>query len=127
MKPSLPNAAKTPAASAAVDAPSLPRVSFTPAPWHTANGIIYHDGAAGSLGLKLGSPWVEEAWSYDDADEETLANAHLIAAAPELYAAAQAFADAGNMSAFSADANKALAKAHDLATAALAKARGETP
>ncbi len=64
---------------------------FTPGPWHTRGGMIFHDGAAGAIGLKLGSPWREEAWCDDDADEETLANAHLIAAAPSLYAALEEY------------------------------------
>jgi hypothetical protein len=77
--------------------PHSPQAQFTPGPWFTYDdGIIRHNGPAGVLGLKLGSPWLEEAWSYDDADAETRANARLIAAAPTMAGYIQRKADEGD-------------------------------
>ena len=57
----------------------------TPGPWMTwGDGIVRHKGSGGLLGVKIGSPWEEDAWCRDDADAETLANARLIVAAPAL-------------------------------------------
>ena len=63
----------------------------TPKPWFTKDGIVYQKtGDRGILTdppIKIGSGWREDKWSYDFADDETLANAHLIAAAPDMFEA----------------------------------------
>lgn len=64
----------------------------TPGPWSTdGDGIVRHHGSGGVLGIKLGSPWIEGAWDRENADAETLANARLIAAAPDGLAFAMAY------------------------------------
>lgn len=60
-----------------------------------------------------------------DLDHVSGHDARLIASAPDLCEAVQAFVDAGNMSVFASGSDKALAVAFDKAEAALAKARGE--
>ncbi len=57
----------------------------TPGRWYTnGDGIVRHSGSGGVFGVKLGSPWIEGAWERENADPETLANARLIASAPDL-------------------------------------------
>ena len=57
---------------------------WTPRPWNVNDGYICD--AKGDL-IKMPSGWKDDAWIDDNADEESAANARLIAAAPDLYAA----------------------------------------
>jgi hypothetical protein len=59
----------------------------TPAPWFVDKDHIVRVGRPGSgflMPVKIATGWKEDAWFGDDSDEESRANAHLIAAAPEL-------------------------------------------
>lgn len=61
----------------------------TPGPWVAeGDGCVRHSIPCGfntfNQSIKLGSGWIEGAYTDGDADEETLANARLIAAAPDL-------------------------------------------
>lgn len=60
----------------------------TPGPWHTeGDGIVRHSNGAGIMAnspIKLGSGWREDSFCGCDADNEVIANARLIAAAPTM-------------------------------------------
>jgi hypothetical protein len=59
-------------------------MTHTPGPWEMrADGCVHRAGHKWGL-VKIISPWREEAW---DGDPEAIANARLIAAAPEMLAA----------------------------------------
>lgn len=97
--------------------------AWTPGPWVAPEGPFvgghYVHTANNDADICEMPGWPREHWHEEEA------NAHLIAAAPELYEAAQAFVDAGNMSVFDGGSDKALADAFAKAEAALRKARGE--
>lgn len=107
---------------------------FTPGPWVAG---VSSDGHVVSMGEAIQTPWSfashlrwECAHLIDEDEDceqgraqfqESSANAHLIAAAPELYAVAEAalyLADLGSD-------DPVLVEFRDKARAALAKARGE--
>jgi hypothetical protein len=119
---------------------------FTPAPW-VATYFTRPDGSPIETGEHVAETIAFSASQSDRAelhgvtltgDEDGVIvcytgngprsqdNAHLIAAAPELYEALSLFVTAGEMSVFDGGANKAMAVAFDAAERALAKARGET-
>ena len=94
---------------------------FTPGPWEVSPGYrqpwVRQEGHHGKH-IPIVSPWVEDAFGSDSDPrrEETIANMHLIAAAPELYevceemlnalegSTAQVMATAGRMKAILAKA-----------------------
>ena len=83
----------------------------TPGPWKVdASGCVHQQGNKWSF-IPLISPWAESA--FDHTDQIALANARLIAAAPDLLAALQEL--------YYARTDKAEA----MACAAIAKATGE--
>jgi hypothetical protein len=58
---------------------------WTRGPWTVGDdGIVDNQNG---FPIKLATGWKEDAWQNDDADEESKANARLIASAPELYTA----------------------------------------
>lgn len=93
---------------------------FTPGPWLVFDDAGFGDGYVGvSMGSHIGSPnsyetghlWFCEV-EFLDADAETIANAALIAAAPDLYKALASIENDGSIPvAVWALRNKALAKA----------------
>lgn len=66
-------------------------VQHTPGPWHVGSDGVVKVGAAGAdhycPPLRVASGWREDAWCGSDGNDETRANARLIAAAPDLRAA----------------------------------------
>lgn len=59
----------------------------TPGKWFSlGDGIVYVEDTKRVYDspVKLGSGWIEDAWADDKADDEVLANANLVAAAPDL-------------------------------------------
>jgi hypothetical protein len=101
-------------------------MSHTPGPWRTDRNNT-HGGQIAVVHHCVGNDWVE-IWSPDAtaADEKEMeANARLIAAAPELLEALEAFDKAAKESTtiigFAAKAFKLLTKTR----AAIAKARGQ--
>jgi len=60
----------------------------TPGPWFTdGDGIVRVKSDAGIMSdppIKVGSGWREDCWCDEDANDESKANARLIAAAPDL-------------------------------------------
>lgn len=90
--------------------------NFTPGPWAIDGLSLVHVADASRGGQRV---------TVADVRHNREANAHLIAAAPELYEALGAFVSAANLSVFDKGADAALANAFDLAERALAKARGE--
>ena len=103
----------------------MSEAKFTPGPWRRLKWGGIATGAESDLTAKRvrhSSCWVTNAWCESDSTSETIANDHLIAAAPELYEALdQILDDMGN------DGLSCCQAAKDQARAALAKARGETP
>lgn len=105
---------------------------WTPGPWEFFEGEDneYHGKIRDDiLGTIVANDWhIARIWDFNDADnaatEECQANAHLIAAAPELYEALEANMQLVHALTGATDdlANNIL----DLGNKALAKARGET-
>ena len=89
---------------------------FTPGPWFVGweNTICHGSGRFNEIPLSTG--WIEGCWQGDDATEESIANARLIAAAPELYEALDRIWNGDGLT----------AEAKLAAQLALAKARGES-
>lgn len=97
--------------------------TFTPGPWRV--NAKYPSEVDAPNGLTVASCWHEEAVGVtvqlvdvlDCSPEESIANAHLIAAAPDLYAALERLvaewrgADAGTLFSAVKEADAALAKA----------------
>lgn len=97
---------------------------FTPGPWKVEP--VNYDGDGGTL-VRFNGVCIANVWGvleYRQVDEESSANAHLIAAAPELYEAME------DLLTVLADRKykgfEARLESHSrIARAALAKARGE--
>lgn len=98
--------------------------NFTPGPWFVFDDAGLGDGYVGiSMGTHIDSPnfydtnhlWFCEV-EYSDADDETIATADLMSAAPDLY---EALASIEN------DDGRIPKAIWDLRNKALAKARGE--
>lgn len=103
---------------------------FTPGPWEQSGRIIWRGCKSGAVICQISEPrpgpWVEhKPLSYTSADkEEAFANAHLIRAAPDLYAAL--FRHAGWFDPVASGHDPSCGCGGCEAHAALAKARGET-
>ena len=99
-----------------------PKPNFTQRPWHTELGEIHEvrDAEGGRICI-LTQLRGRHGLGGRRADEESLANARLIAAAPELYEALKAcrlqMLQSNNDSEYAQEAN-------ELASAAIAKAEG---
>jgi hypothetical protein len=98
--------------------------AFTPGPWAT-NIARLSDGSLNVAHVVGERDQASLAQLVNHGEEQTVANARLIAATPELYEALALFVAAANMSALSPDTDAALARAYDAAVVALRKARGE--
>lgn len=90
----------------------MAEVKHTPGPWETADE--FGPSATGRLVQKTGGNLICACTGYFGRDE-TLANARLIAAAPDLFAALKAVAS-----------DECVHGAFDMARAAIAKAEGRT-
>lgn len=97
----------------------MSKPKFTPGPWVNNQGLIESE---------LEHGWVNDGWRIAECfGPQAEINAHLIAAAPELYEACEAVIRYQKLA--ESDANTGLlmsyAEAYIKAEAALAKARGE--
>ena len=106
----------------------MSKTEFTPGPWVSSAGHIYKTGKDGANIAAVSEPRAETHVGYTpvrlgskDADE-AFANAHLIAAAPELYEALDELTN------YSGGASNALEDPYvmERVEAALSKARGES-
>ncbi len=96
--------------------------SFTPGPWRAYRA---NTNSAGDSALHNGGRFAVSTVHIPNFEQE-LANARLIAAAPELYEALDALSLVVGLTAFKHEEQRApLQEAVDAARAALAKARGE--
>jgi hypothetical protein len=97
--------------------------NWTPGPW----GIVTAENLRGDLYWSVGIPGISEPIDLRS-DERGEANAHLIAAAPELYAALKNLVPRFESACRRAGSDEEFAReATATARAALAKARGEQP
>lgn len=85
---------------------------FTPGPW----GIRYEYNVFSGNRLIANAGSYSNNWDSESVERENVANARLIAASPDLYAACKAMADANDLT--------DVTTAGDAARAALAKANG---
>ena len=95
---------------------------WTPGPWHASD--------AASIWNSDRTDEIADAWDHGRGARATQANAHLIAAAPDLYEALEAAVDCGMVpksTALNGGASKYSRQVlvADMIRAALAKARGE--
>ena len=97
----------------------MSKPSFTPGPWRTDE---FYDAVLSDVIKDDGQDDVVCSFDYGNKpDDEQIANAHLISAAPELY---EALAEmCANFTSGNPDQREAIARARE----ALDKARGEQP
>jgi hypothetical protein len=60
--------------------------AHTPAPWIVRDGLVCSSDIYASA-IPLAGAWIDGSWQGNDATPESIANAYLCAAAPELLAA----------------------------------------
>lgn len=107
----------------------MSETKFTPGPWLTAWSDTHAGQIATIHGIRdeLGHVCWAEIWSPIWPESPTQsANAHLIAAAPDLYAALSNFVEGWETGDGGPVTVERIAEAHKQACAALAKARGES-
>ena len=113
----------------------MTEAKFTPGPWDISKvGYIHKNGVMHPLSVDEsrleGESWIAMrkrlAPEFGEREAEAEANAHLIAAAPELYEALENLSGLfGTLITYDSDKHKAIADDVQAARAALAKARGD--